>query len=292
MAGTSGNTNWERIQQGVNDTERLLGQRDYNSAMMKARQTLESMVKQQIQRACIPDNGDLKGLIDTLYENHWISKTTFEHYHGIRMLGNKAAHEGGNNAYDANQAYHMLSQEVYTFANDYRNARKGTRNTSRASNRTTSASNKSAASASPARPRSAAAARSRRQPARTRRGIDLYALLKLLIPILSVILLIIVIRLVVPQFKDTSKETSPETSAVTETTPAPETAAPETMAEVLYRTTSVLNVRSQPTTDGDPIGKLAEGTTVDYVEAYDDEWAIILYNGEQAYVASRYLTTE
>lgn len=291
MAGTSGNTNWERIQQGVNDTERLLGQRDYNSAMMKARQTLECMVKQQIQRACIPDTGDLKELIDTLYENHWISKTTFEHYHSIRMIGNKAAHEGGNNAYDANQAYHMLSQEVYTFANDYRNARKGTRTTAKRPASSGSGSGKSV-SASPSRSRSAAAAaaRSRRQPSRSRKGVDMYALLKLLIPILSVILLVCVIRLLIPEVKD--KETTPETTAAAETTAAPETTAPETMAAALYRTTTVLNVRSQPSTDGDPIGKLAEGTTVDYVEAYDEEWAVILYNGEQAYVASRYLTTE
>ena len=31
---------------------------------------------------------------------------------------------GDSNAYSANQAYHMLSQEVYTFADDYRNAKR------------------------------------------------------------------------------------------------------------------------------------------------------------------------
>ena len=41
------------------------------------------------------------------------------------MIGNKAAHEGDANAYSANQAYHMLSQEMYTFADEYRKARKG-----------------------------------------------------------------------------------------------------------------------------------------------------------------------
>ena len=40
------------------------------------------------------------------------------------MIGNKAAHEGDSNAYSANQAYHMLSQEVYTFSDDDRNAKK------------------------------------------------------------------------------------------------------------------------------------------------------------------------
>ncbi len=292
MAGSNGNTNWEQIQQGVSDTERLIGQRDYNSAMMKARQTLEQMVKQQAQRACISDVSDLKDLIDTLYENRWISKTTCEHYHSIRMIGNKAAHNGGNSAYDANQAYHMLSQEVYTFANDYRNARKGTRTRGTAKRPSSAQTGNSASSASRPRPASAAAARSRKQPAKQRRkGIDMYTLLKLLVPILSVILLICVIRLWVPELKKTEEPTEPSTVTTT-AAPVPETTVPETMAPALYRTTTVLNVRSQPTTDGDPIGKLAEGTTVDFVEVYDDEWTIIRYNGAEAYVASRYLTTE
>ena len=121
----NGNSSWDKIQQGVKDTERLIVQREYNASMVKARQTLEFMVKNLADQAGIMDESDLKGMIDVLYENRWISKTTCEHYHKIRMIGNKAAHEGDSNAYSANQAYHMLSQEVYTFADDYRNAKKG-----------------------------------------------------------------------------------------------------------------------------------------------------------------------
>ena len=121
----NGNSSWDKIQQGVKDTERLIVQREYNASMVKARQTLEFMVKNLADQAGIVDESDLKGMIDVLYENRWISKTTCEHYHKIRMIGNKAAHEGDSNAYSANQAYHMLSQEVYTFADDYRNAKKG-----------------------------------------------------------------------------------------------------------------------------------------------------------------------
>ena len=123
MAG--GNSSWEKIQQGVNDTERLIVQREYNASMMKARQTLKFMVKNLADQAGILDESDLKNMIDALYENRWISKTTCENYHKIRMIGNKAAHEGDANAYSANQAYHMLSQEMYTFADEYRKARKG-----------------------------------------------------------------------------------------------------------------------------------------------------------------------
>ena len=37
------NSPWERIQQGVTETERLIGQKQYNMAMIKSRQTLEIM---------------------------------------------------------------------------------------------------------------------------------------------------------------------------------------------------------------------------------------------------------
>ena len=40
----NGNSSWDKIQQGVKDTERLIVQREYNESMVKARQTLEFMV--------------------------------------------------------------------------------------------------------------------------------------------------------------------------------------------------------------------------------------------------------
>ena len=45
MANGSSNNNWERIQLGIKSVQRLIGQKDYNSAMVKARQTLEFMVR-------------------------------------------------------------------------------------------------------------------------------------------------------------------------------------------------------------------------------------------------------
>ena len=115
------NTSWERIQQGVSDTERLIGQKEYNASMIKARQTLEFMVKLLSERAGLDDGCDLKTQIDLLYQNRWISKSACEHYHKIRIIGNAAVHDGDSNAYSANQAYHMLSQEVYAFT-DSKNA--------------------------------------------------------------------------------------------------------------------------------------------------------------------------
>ena len=120
-----GNSSWDKIQQGSKGYRAAdRSEREYNASMIKARQTLEFMVKNLADQAGIMDESDLKGMIDMLYENRWISKATCEHYHKIRMIGNKAAHEGDANAYSANQAYHMLSQEVYTFADDYRNVKR------------------------------------------------------------------------------------------------------------------------------------------------------------------------
>lgn len=289
MASTNVNSSWEKIQRGVKDTERLIGQKEYNAAMVKARQTLEFMVRLLSERACIVDGGDLMEMIDALYQNRWISKTTCEHYHKIRIIGNKAAHEGDNNAYNANQAYHMLSQEVYTFANDYRNAQRGTRpsrNANRPANRP----------ASNGRPQAQAQnTRSRKRAPQKKAGFTIYDLLKLLIPILCIVLLVLVIKLVKPAKDDKDPTTTVPTTTEQQQEPSAEpTAPPETTvaAAVTYKTTDVLNVRPAPNTTDARIGQLEAGVEVEYVRAHDSDWAVIMYNGQEAYVASRYLTSE
>ncbi len=295
MATTSGNSSWDKIQLGVKDTERKLGQREYNTAMITARQTLEFMVKLLAERACIVDGGDLKDTIDTLYQNQWISKTTCEHYHKIRILGDKAAREGDANAYNANQAYHMLSQEVYTFANDYSNAKKGTRvrtGPARSSSQTgRNSGNAARSSVESTRSYASASSRSRKRTGSRRPAFTAYDLLKLLIPVLCVILLFCVVKLFKPGTDE--KETNPAqatTEAVKETLGTDET--PTEVPEPVYRTTSTLNVRKEPSTDGERIGQLPEGAAVEYVGSHDAEWAVILYQGQEAYVASQYLTAE
>lgn len=293
MGTTSGATNWDKIQLGVKDTERKIGQKDYNAAMIQARQTLEFMVKQLAERACIVDGGDLKDMIDTLYQNQWISKTTCEHYHKIRLIGTKAAQEGDTNAYNANQAYHMLSQEVYTFANDYSNARKGTRvkPTSRSS-QSGRASGSSGKSASSTGRSYSGNTRSRKRQGNRKLSFTSYDLLKLLIPVLCIILLFCVVKLFKPG-RDANETTPAQvaTEAMQETPPT-ETQGTQEAPAVVYRTTATLNVRPEPSTDTDRIGQLPEGTAVEYVRAHDADWAVILYQGQEAYVASQYLTTE
>lgn len=385
------NSSWERIQQGVSDTERLIGQKEYNASMIKARQTLEFMVKLLSERAGLDDGCDLKTQIDLLYQNRWISKSACEHYHKIRIIGNAAVHDGDSNAYSANQAYHMLSQEVYAFT-DSKNAGRTTGRSFQpskaapASGRYSSGSSqnnpaarygsgqssstgrygsspsqspsagrynsgssqipsagrygsgssqnspasrygsasaqggaqilsgasstqagRSASSRSTQPARSSQGARSsqnnrrssspsRRRTPQKRQTITLYDLLKLLVPVLCIILLFFVIRLFKPgeDTKDTTAATTPSAEFMTEPPSAdavPDTTAADNAAPV-YKTTDTLNVRSQPNTDGERIGQLAAGTTVEYIRAHDAEWAVILYNGQEAYVASQYLSAE
>lgn len=289
---TNENSSWEKIQQGLRDVERLICQKEYNSAMVKARTTLEFMVRLLTDHTGITESTDLKNQIDALYERRVISKATLERYHKIRMIGNKAAHEGDANAYDANQAYHMLSQEVYAFS-DNRAAARGARGSAGA--------------------RRSNANRSRRRQANQAPAFTFYDLLKLLVPVLCIVLLFFVIKLVKPAgdggstSKTTAAVTTEDTAASdstgtsdaageTDTTEAgsSETMAGETSAAggSTYKTTAVLNVRPQPSTDGDILGQLDEGSTVDYVKAHDDTWAVIRYNGQEAYVSSQFLTKE
>ena len=128
MSNVERTTSWQQIQQGVKEAERLIVSKDYNLVMVKARQTLECMVRYLAEKACLVD-GDLADTIDQLYEGHWIDKTTKDDYHTIRILGNKAVHENDNTAYNANQAYQLLTKQVYAFSHDFLSPRSDLRDT-------------------------------------------------------------------------------------------------------------------------------------------------------------------
>lgn len=294
---TSENTSqsaWERIQGGVRETERLLGQKKYNLAMIRARQTLEFMVKSLCERSGIMEGG-LIDMIDALYEAQIISKTTCEHYHKIRTIGNKAIHEEDNNAYNANQAHHLLSQEVYTFANDYSDKRRrpAAKQASRTSSRAGSSNGRNPqrrTASSSGRPRN----RRRAQPSST---ISPAFLIRLLIPLAIIIILILVIKTFMPG-KDDASETTPAVSTENMMTAAPtqSTEPEETTTEavteaatVTYRTNDTLNVREEPSTDSRKLVVLGPGTNVEYLKDYDDTWAVISYDGREAYVSKQYI---
>lgn len=126
--------------------------------------------------------------------------------------------------------------------------------------------------------------------------------MKLLIPLVCILLLFVVVRLIKPKQED-AEVTEPKvsTEAPVETTRQAETmetmessqAEPSTEEQPrVYRTNDVLNVRSEPNTQSNRLGKLNSGVTVEYIRAENEEWAVILYDGQEAYVASQYLTAE
>lgn len=361
--GTTDNSTWIRIQQSVKEAERLINQKQYNMVMVKARQTLEFMVNCLGEKALIVD-GDLADSIDQLFEGRWISQTTKDHFHRIRMLGNKAVHEGNDSPYDANEALQLLAQEANALAGTFNGrpmntsgnrpvqrtaqpagtrtgqtsgARPGqtagvraaqpagtrTGQTSGArtgqtpGNRPAQSVNSRSGQASGTRPgqtgssqrnpqrpavrtgqRPSSSSRSRRRP--KKKGFDPYDLIRPGLILLVVIILVIVLVSFLTKKDDKTKPTEPTTvESVTAETPEdvtsePTTEPPTEPAPVVYKTTASprLNVRSEPATTGSLLGTLAVGTVVDYVQPYNDEWAVIMFEGKQAYVSSQYLEAQ
>ena len=79
MARSGIPSGWDKIRQNVQETERLMGQKQYNQSMIKARQTVEYMVKLQCDQAGIVESS-MDAMIRELYNSGWISKSTAEHY--------------------------------------------------------------------------------------------------------------------------------------------------------------------------------------------------------------------
>jgi uncharacterized protein YgiM (DUF1202 family) len=82
-------------------------------------------------------------------------------------------------------------------------------------------------------------------------------------------------------------------------TPAEEAApAPEALANgegtIWYVNASSVNVRAEPSTTAEVVGKLGAGEATLVVQAVDDEWARIVIQGDgvEGFVALRYLSAE
>lgn len=328
MSNMERTTGWQQIQLGVKEAERLITRKEYNLVMVKSRQVLEYMVRCMAEKACLVE-GDLSDTIDELYDGCWISRESKDNYHTIRIIGNKAVHEGSNAAQDASQAYKLLTQEVYVFAEEFSGgqAARGQHRTARSASSGHPAG-RQGASRPPVRQsghpgssaaRSGSGAGARRRPAysgnqrqggprrkKRRQAMPAFYMWRLLIPLLVIVLLIVVIRTLAPsgeKGKDknqvtTSVSASPEvTTAPTQPAPTP-APQPETEAQteapaVKYKVkgTSV-NVRKDPSKTSRILAQLTKGTEVDYVKRYNNDWDVINYNGQEAYVSSQFLEKE
>ncbi|RHP34933.1 SGNH/GDSL hydrolase family protein [Lachnotalea sp. AF33-28] len=99
-----------------------------------------------------------------------------------------------------------------------------------------------------------------------------------------------------PATEETTEETTEEatTEEPTEETTEKETFAPvdiKTVEETVWATTSV-NVREFWSAKADKVGGLAKGQKVTRTGICDNGWSQVSYKGKEAYVNSKYLTTE
>lgn len=353
MSNFERTTSWQQIQQGVKEAERLIVSRDYNLVMVKARQILECMVRCLAEKACLVD-GDLADTIDQLYEGHWIDKTTKDNYHTIRILGNKAVHENDNTAYNANQAYQLLTKQVYAFSHDFqvsktfnvpvtetrpvRNTRTGaaagSSGTGSASYGRTDGTRPRTVTGAGNGPRSGAelqgvsdrsrtggsrnragsntntgsrrrnpqstrcsyggSSRSGRTRRRKHRPSPVEMVLKFLIPLLVVVILIVAIRTLMPG-KKKADPTQPETVTTEQIQTEPEAPTPEETqppADTYVVTGNKVNVRTEPSANGRILVQLEGGTEVVYVKRYNNDWTVINYDGQEAYISSQYIAKQ
>lgn len=289
MADSATRSAWQQIQAGVYDTEKLLSGQEYNLSMIKARQTLEVIIKQLSGRDD-DDDQSLADIIDSLYTSNIISQKSCEHYHKIRVIGNKAAHDNSDDSYSATIAYKLLSEEVQTFIHDY--SPKKSRITP-VPVRNDNAQRRQTAQSTESVPKRKAV---KKTPKKKKTAVNTSDLIKVIIGVVVLFILIILFRSINPlkgnktaKSKNTKTTTAVASSESDGSSESSLESAAQTVATTKYVTTSKLNVRSSPSKDGDLLATLNVGVTVDYVGAQDSSWAIINYNGGQAYVASAYI---
>ena len=291
MANSDTRSAWQQIQAGVYDTEKLLINQEYNLSMIKARQTLEIMIRQLSGRDDYEDQS-LADIIDSLYTNNIISNRSCEHYHKIRTIGNRAVHENNNEALNATVAYQILSEEVQTFINNYSPKRtKVTPVVTAVRNDSPQKKQVSSGTEIPQKRRVVKKTSKNKQ----KRTVNTHDLRIVIIGVVILFILIFLFKSLNPLKKKTNKDsTTTTTTAVTDATNVDNSetsteATPETTASVKYITTVRLHVRSSPSLDGDILATLNVGVSVEYAGEYDAKWSIINYNGGQAYVATQYI---
>ena len=158
--------------------------------------------------------------------------------------------------------------------------------------------NRRPAAASTAKRAAASGRRNANRPRGGQKGrkqeLDLYGILKYVIPILCLILAVILIRVLMGNSGSSTIETTPAaTVAVTESVMETEPIVPETTAApepttAIYMTTTGVKVRTEPNTDCRVLAVLDAGTQVTY-KGEADGWVNIDYNGEDAYIKSDFV---
>ena len=118
--------------------------------------------------------------------------------------------------------------------------------------------------------------------------------LKFLIPLLVVVILIVAIRTLMPG-KKKADPTQPETVTTEQIQTEPEAPTPEETqppADPYVVTGNKVHVRTAPSANGRILVQLEGGTEVVYVKRYNNDWTVINYDGQEAYISSQYIAKQ
>lgn len=245
---------------GLMEIAGLTSRREYNLSLVKSRQLAEHLVKSYAEEKNI-EYTTLADTIESLFQNGVIDRTSRDAFHNIRMYGNKAVHEGDNDAEDAQKSYYLLKNEVQTFMsrkavsvdrtpvrvdrNQVSNRRPAFSEDGNAIlGRSVNGKEVDAADQQRQRRQRGSSGRSTRgesgsrgsEGQRVRRqqssgneggGVNIYDLLRILIPVLAAILLIIIIRSLLPSKKKPAETTTPAAVETTAEVPSEEAAESE-----------------------------------------------------------------
>ena len=290
MANSDTRSAWQQIQAGVYDTSELLNNQKYNLSMIRARQTLEIIVK-QLSGLEDFENQSLADIIDSLSTDNLISNISYQNFQKICAIGDRAVHEGNNEAFNATIAYKLLSEEVQSFIQEY--SPKRTRFSPIVAPVKNDVPQKKQVSSNTETPQKR---RTTKKPSKNKKpqNVNTQDLVKVIIGALILFILIFLFKSLNPLKKDKKADTNTTNTTVldSENVDSSESsieAVPETTASVKYITTARLRVRSSPSLDGDILATLSVGVSVEYAGEYDAKWSIINYNGGQAYVATQYI---
>lgn len=295
------------------EIERFLDEHKYDIVMLKSKQLIEYMARKLASFHHI-DISDPE-IIDVLYTEGIISKESLENYQRIRLIGISALQSDDTGEYNAKTSFMLLQKEINRFSDfveqadepeniettseptvatdaqaedddDENGGNMEDRKPTKRYREDESVEMKNSAGIAAKIHR----ARNKSRPRRTRNNLIRLALT--LAPFVLVFFIIVGLVFATRSFFGRTKEkatTAQTTVAATETEPTlvEETTTVPTITR--YVTTSALNVRSAPSTNAEKLTTLPAGTTVDFTGDYDNVWAIINYNGTQAYVSKQYL---
>ncbi len=296
----------------ANEIERLLGEHKYDVVMLKSKQLIDYMARKLAEIYDV-DASDPE-IIDALFAEGILSKESLENYQRIRLIGISALQSDDTGAYNAKTSFKLLKHEVDRFSESVNRTNTDRESfpiddTVKSETDTAVYHDENGGDMEERKPTkryrenegvelkntagiAAKIQRSRTKSKGKRTKNNLIRLALTFAPFIFILVVVGLVLIGVNSFKN--RRQAPATTAATtesvsetESTLVEETTSTPTITR--YVTTSALNVRSAPSTDGEKLTTLAAGTTVDFVGDYDNVWAIINYNGTQAYVSKQYL---